>query len=99
MRTRTLLSTCRSVDPVRHGLLTPLLVLAAGVALGVPASARALDAVTDWNARSEAYVTGAPPVQGRTRAMIQIAVHDALNAIAPRFVAYTTIPPAHANAQ
>ena len=98
MRTRTLLSKCRAVEPLRRGLLTPVLVLAAGVALGEPVSANALDAVTDWNARSEAYVTGAPPVQGRTRAMIQIAVHDALNAIAPRFVAYTAIPPAHANA-
>ena len=98
MRTRTLLSACRAVEPARRGLLTPTLVLAAGVALGVPASARALDAVTDWNARSEIYVTGAPPVQGRTRAMIQIAVHDALNAIAPRFVAYTMIPPAHPDA-
>ena len=98
MRTRTLPSKCRAVEPLRRGLLTPVLVLAAGVALGVPVSANALDAVTDWNARSEAYVTGAPPVQGRTRAMIQIAVHDALNAIAPRFVAYTAIPPAHANA-
>ena len=98
MRQRTPLSTSHAVASGRRGLLTPTLVLAAGVALSVPASAAALDAVTDWNARSEAYVTGAPPVQGRTRAMVQIAVHDALNAIAPRFVAYTAIAPAHPDA-
>jgi hypothetical protein len=69
-----------------------LAALAAGVMLAAPMPALAVDAVSHWSARSEAYVTGGPPYQGRTKAMVQIAVHDALNAIARRYVAYTPVP-------
>jgi hypothetical protein len=59
-------------------------------ALIVPATAHA-DSVTDWNAVTEAAapVFGGPQPQSRVQAMVQVAVHDALNAIEPRYARYT----------
>lgn len=74
--------------PCRHAywLVTGLL----GVAVPAPALA---DAITDWNAKTNTVIgaAGAPPQQARVFAMVQIAVHDALNAIEPRFASYTRI--------
>ena len=51
------------------------------------------DVVTDWNAIAEAVAPrfGGPQQQSRVQAMVQIAVHDALNAIEPRYARYTGI--------
>ena len=46
--------------------------------------------VTEWNRFASELVAAdqLPPVQVRAMAMVQIAVHDALNAIEPRYAAY-----------
>ena len=64
------------------------LVLA--VALSLPSAVTA-DVVTDWNAIAETVATrfGGPQQQSRVLAMAQVAVHDALNAIEPRYDRYT----------
>jgi hypothetical protein len=61
----------------------------------LPGSAHA-DVVTDWNAVAEAVAPrfGGPQQQIRAQAMVQIAVHDALNAIESRFDAYVWEGPA-----
>jgi hypothetical protein len=58
-------------------------------ALFVPGVAAA-DVVTDWNALTEAVAPrfGGPQQQSRVLAMVQIAVHDALNSIKPRYARY-----------
>ena len=82
----------------------PLPWLIAGIlAAAVPTPVFA-DAVTDWNARTNQAVgapvggAGGPPHQFRVFAMVQIAVHDALNAIDPRYRSYTTIGAGNPNA-
>lgn len=62
--------------------------------LALPAVAAA-DVVTDWNliAGTVAPRFGAPQQQSRVMAMVQIAVHDALNSIDPRYERYTNIGP------
>lgn len=54
------------------------------------------DVVTDWNVILEAVAPrfGAPQQQSRVQAMVHIAVHDALNAIEPRYTRYTGLGPA-----
>jgi len=55
------------------------------------------DVVTDWNAVIADLVAprfGGPQPQARVRAIAQIAVHDALNAISSRYERYTSIGPA-----
>lgn len=63
------------------------IVLLLVVAVPRPASA---DVVTDWNAVLDLVTPrfGGPQQQARVRAMVQIAVHDALNAIDPRYERY-----------
>ena len=46
------------------------------------------DAVMDWNATAAALPIPAPPVLARVMAAMHGAVHDAINAIEPRFEAY-----------
>ena len=72
------------------------LLLSALVFSGV---ARA-DAVTDWNttAGSVAPRFGGPQQQSRAMAMVHIAIHDALNAIDPRYESYAVVPEASASA-
>ena len=74
-------------------------LLACVVALAIPAPAVA-DAVTDWNEFTMSMLAppppaappvGGPPQQARVTAMVQLAVHDALNAIEPRFESYLKI--------
>ena len=57
--------------------------------LALPVAARA-DVVTSWVAVCEAVAPrfGGPQQQSRAQAMVQIAVHDALNAIVPRYARY-----------
>ncbi|WP_457097977.1 vanadium-dependent haloperoxidase [Lysobacter sp. P5_B9] len=74
-------------------------LLAAAVAFALPGAAIA-DPVIDWNANANAVVgsAGGPPQQTRVFTMVQIAVHDALNAIDPRYESYTRIGGGNPNA-
>lgn len=71
-------------------MLRMLTSLALAAVLAVPAAAAA-DVVTDWNLIAELVAPrfGGPQQQSRVQAMVQIAVHDALNAIDPRYDRYT----------
>ena len=75
------------------------LVVLIGALLGLPGTARA-DVVTTWVAVTEAVAPrfGAPQQQSRAQAMVQIAVHDALNAIVPRYARYAGSGPVSPNA-
>jgi hypothetical protein len=66
------------------------LLLALLTALTLPGPANA-DVVTDWNAFADEVAPrfGGPQQQSRVQAIVQIAVHDALNAIEPRYARYT----------
>ena len=57
-------------------------------------------AVVSWNeiADQTSALAGPPPIRARITAMAQIAVHDALNAIHPRYATYTDTKPANAGA-
>ena len=77
---------CRRIVP---------LVLVLGLSTALPAVSRA-DVVTDWNEIAEAVAPrfGGPQQQSRAHAIVQVAVHDALNAIEPRYARYTSLGPA-----
>lgn len=64
--------------------------LAAAVLLGFAAlpGIAAADAVTEWNAIGTNATAGPPPPQNRAMAIMHIAIHDALNAIDPRYAFY-----------
>ena len=66
----------------------------------VAATPAAADVVTDWNAVAEAVATrfGGPQQQSRVQAMAQLAVHDALNTVDPRYARYTYSGPPRAGA-
>lgn len=69
-------------------------VLAAAVlALTLPLPLPCLaDAVTDWNTTANQNTPLPLPAKLRALAMVQIAVHDALNAIDPRYQSYGAVP-------
>lgn len=75
-------------------------LLAFGCVLALcSAGAVQADAVTDWNAVATQSTNPLPlPARLRAMAMVQIAVHDALNAIDPRYQRYTATPAASAGA-
>src|SRR5437868_184935 len=86
----------------RAACLPQLLALASGLLVAAAAGVAHADVVTDMNA-----VVASPPVaprfggpqqQARALAMIQIAVHDALNTIDRRYDTYSVVPTANANA-
>jgi hypothetical protein len=74
-------------------------LLAVALALAIPGTALA-DAVTDWNTNANDVVGGAggPPQQFRVFTIVQIAVHDALNAIDPRYESYSVVGAGNPNA-
>ncbi len=75
-----------------------LAVTTLALALPLPVLA---DAVTFWNEYAAGPViapVGGPPQQARVTAMVQIAVHDALNAIDPRYKSYNVIGAFNPNA-
>ena len=76
----------------RIALLPRPWLLACALAVAVPGQACA-DAVTDWNAQANLVIGGAggPPQQFRVFAMVHIAIHDALNAIDPRYRTYAVM--------
>ena len=67
--------------------------------LALPGAATA-DVVTSWVAVTEAVAPrfGGPQQQSRAQAIVQIAVHDALNAIDPRYARYVESVSVHPNA-
>jgi hypothetical protein len=71
--------------------IVPMLTLAACLAVASPARA---DIVTEWNEIADTMVAGAPPIKNRFMAIVQIAVHDALNAVDSRYESYAGIQPA-----
>lgn len=88
--------------PARHATARLRIArLTAVLGLALPGAAAA-DSVTDWNAVASGPVVaprfGAPPAQFRAIAITQIAVHDALNAIVPRYRGYNPLPAAAAGA-
>ena len=56
------------------------------------------DTVMDWNVTAAALPIPVPPVQARVMAAMHVAVHDAINAIEPRYEAYQFPTPAAAGA-
>lgn len=76
-----------------------LLAFAIGLAIAPPVQA---DVVTDWNALASSPAVlprfGGPQQQFRAMAIVQIAVHDALNSIQPRYQRYSAIGAAPAGA-
>ena len=82
----------------RNPAMPQRLALAIGLAIAAPAGIAQADVVTDLNAVvSSAPVAprfGGPQQQARAVAMIQIAVHDALNAIDRRYDTYSVVPAA-----
>ena len=81
----------------RHPSLPQLLSLGIALGLAQPAGAN-VNAVTEWNAVSSGPLVaprfGPPPQQARAAAIVQIAVHDALNSIDPRYAQYNALPAA-----
>jgi hypothetical protein len=75
--------------------IVPVLMLAASLAVASPARA---DVVTEWNEIADGLIAGAPPFKNRFMAMVQLAVHDALNSIDRRYETYTGLPAASSNA-
>lgn len=85
-------AVARRARPVR-------LLLAAAIAAGAAGTASA-DAVTAWNAIAgqSSPSVGGPPQRAYFVAMTQIAVHDALNSISPRYDTYSVLPLANPGA-
>jgi hypothetical protein len=83
-------------SPRKH---SPRWLLAGVLPLVVPCQALA-DAVTDWNATTNQVIgaAGGPPQQFRVFAMVHIAIHDALNAIDPRYRTYAVVGAGNPNA-
>ena len=72
-----------------------VLTLAACLAIAPPARA---DVVTEWNEIADGMTALAPPFKNRIMAMVQVAVHDALNSIDPRYETYLGLPRASSGA-
>lgn len=82
-------------------LLQLTMVTSAVFALVPAVCASSVDAVSNWNliALQAAQTAGQGPiVQSRTLAIVHVAVHDALNAIDPRYERYVFKGDAHAGA-
>ena len=60
----------------------------AALCLSTGIGAARADTVLDWNATAAALPIPAPPVQARIMAAMHGAVHDAINAIEPRYQTY-----------
>lgn len=73
------------------------LAVACALAFVIPVTASA-NVVTEWNEIADATTAVPLPMKTRAMAMAQIAVHDALNAIEPRYRSYSVVPTAHAHA-
>lgn len=87
--TQSLYVSARALSGTRGCRRATSLILLIFALLVLPATARG-DVVTTWVAVSEAIAPrfGGPQQQSRVQAMVQIAVHDALNTIVPRYARY-----------
>ena len=68
-------------------------VLVAALTAALPLAAHA-QAVVDWSLAATETPAGGPPQRARIEAMASLAVHDALNAIDPRYESYAVVPAA-----
>ena len=75
--------------------VVPVLMLAVGLAVASPARA---DVVTEWNEIADGVTALAPPFKNRIMAMVQVAVHDALNSIDQRYETLLGLPGANSGA-
>ncbi|HEX5108833.1 MAG TPA: vanadium-dependent haloperoxidase [Vicinamibacterales bacterium] len=75
--------------------VAPVLTLAACLAVASPAHA---DVVTEWNEIADGMTALAPPFKNRIMAMVQVAVHDVLTSIDPRYETYLGLPSASSGA-
>ena len=86
----------------RHSVAPRRTLLAVSTLLLALPLAQAADSVTHWNAVGSGPVVvprfGGPYQQFRAMAIVQIAVHDALNSIDPRYETYSVVPSAPAGA-
>ena len=64
----------------------------------VAASTAMAEPVTDWNAFVDTLPPQHPAIRARIEAMMQVAVHDALNSIEPRYESYSDLPRARRHA-
>src|SRR2546425_11114528 len=81
----------RPVVGSRTWLVQPVLITVAALAVVTVPGASSVDAISNWNliALQAAQTAGQGAiVQSRTLAIVQVAVHDALNAIDPRYERY-----------
>ena len=87
--------------PIRCTRSPLSLLLAAALCAAAVPTAHA-DSVTDWNALASGGAVvarfGGPYQQFRALAIVQIAVHDALNSITPRYRTYNAVSPAGSGA-
>jgi hypothetical protein len=85
-------------DSVKRGLLLALQtgLAAASLALTQPAAA---DAVIDWSEFADTLSMGPPPRQARIKAMMYVAIHDAVNSIDRRYASYNDVPKAAGGAR
>ena len=72
-------------------------LLAFAVLACLPFAAQA-QAVIEWSTIATETPLGAPPQRSRIETMAHLAIHDALNAIKPRYASYDVIPGAPASA-
>jgi hypothetical protein len=82
----------------RHPRFAPLAAALLAAATLLPSAPAAADPVTEWNEIGIGATPGPPIPQFRIMAIMHIAMHDALNAIQPRYETYTAQPPAAAGA-
>src|SRR4029453_2607433 len=88
---------CRGVQggKAMNDKVAPVLTLAACLAIAAPVHA---DVVTEWNEIADGMTVLAPPFKNRIMAMVQVAVHDALNSIDARYEGYLGLPSANGGA-
>jgi len=87
----------RSVREVVRPLRGAALVVLLSVSCLAAPTAMA-DAVTDWNVFIDTLPPQHPAIRGRIQAMMQVAIHDALNSIEPRYESYSDLPRASRHA-
>jgi len=80
-----------------------LLLLCCGAAAPGALQARAIDVVTEWNQVALGLTLGVVPAQSpveqtRTMAIVQVAMHDAINAITSEYETYRPTPDVPASA-